>query len=424
MSSSAGRSPLPLQQAAVEVARGLLDAGHETYFAGGCVRDRLLGSEPDDFDIATSATPEEVRRVYPRAHGVGESFGVMLVRAGGHVFEVATFRSDGDYADGRRPTDVRFTTAAEDAERRDFTINGLFQEPLTGRIVDFVGGQEDIARGVIRAIGDPHARFGEDHLRLLRGVRFAARYGFALDLATSTAMREHAEKLDLIARERIGGELRRMLIAPSRAAAVRLLETHGLDRPILHEPLRTDGGDLDRLVSLPPSGTSPGGGLAPEATAELPVHAALAAWALDRHNGHPPAGLIERWREALLLSNREEADFAATLALREAAKGWASLSGAQRKRWAARADAWWAELLLRIDAPATAAAIAAWRKVTPVESIAPEPVLSGDHLIAAGFAPGPSFRGWLEAAYDEQLEGRVRSLPDALAFVRSMAGRG
>jgi poly(A) polymerase len=166
-----------LRQAAESVARRLSDAGHEALFAGGCVRDALIGKEPKDYDIATSARPEEVLALFPGGDEVGAHFGVILVRTGGHQFEVATFRSDGAYLDGRHPESVSFTTAEEDAKRRDFTVNGLFEEPSTGEIRDYVGGRADLAAGIIRAIGDPKERFGEDSLRLLRAVRFTIRTG-------------------------------------------------------------------------------------------------------------------------------------------------------------------------------------------------------------------------------------------------------
>ncbi len=407
---------MPLHQAAVEVATALIERGYEAYFAGGCVRDRLLGGEPDDYDIATSARPEEVRGVFPLAQGVGESFGVMLVRYGGQVFEIATFRSDGDYADGRRPDEVRFTTAAEDAMRRDFTINGLFQHPVTDAIVDFVHGEADLRQGIIRAIGDPDARFGEDHLRLLRGIRFAARLGFSLEPATSEAIRRHAPKLAKIARERIGGELRRMIESPSRVQAIRLVESHGLDAPMLGEPARrTQGGptagSLTHLAALS----------APDAPAEIPVHVGLAAWALDRSGDREKAvAATERWRETLLLSNRESAECAATLASIEAALQWDSMTVARRKRWAAGPQARWALRLVGVQNGELARRIEAWLAATDPATIAPTPLLSGDHLIAAGFAPGPAFRDWLDGAYDAQLEGRVTSREGAIEFVRAL----
>src|SRR6185503_19720684 len=174
---------------ATDVVRRLRAAGFETYLAGGCVRDRLLGREPGDYDVATAAPPDTVRTLFRRTIPVGARFGVILVLEHGAPFEVATFRSDDAYVDGRRPSGVRPATAAEDAQRRDFTINALFQDPITGEVIDFVGGKTDLGAGVIRAIGDADARIKEDRLRMLRAVRFAARFGFTIEPTTLDAIR-------------------------------------------------------------------------------------------------------------------------------------------------------------------------------------------------------------------------------------------
>src|SRR5688572_4647494 len=212
---------------AVAVVRRLREAGHVAYFAGGCVRDLLLGRQPKDYDVATDAPPARVRKLFANTQAVGAAFGVILVRDGRSTIEVATFRADGAYADGRHPMEVRFTTAEEDAARRDFTINGLFLDPLDGdgdgRVLDFVGGRDDLDAGVIRAIGEPERRFEEDHLRLLRAVRFAARLGFGVESKTAAAIRLHAPQLKRISPERIADELRVMLTPPTRGDAWRLL---------------------------------------------------------------------------------------------------------------------------------------------------------------------------------------------------------
>src|SRR5688572_13668746 len=197
------------RQDALAVVQRLRGAGHVAYFAGGCVRDLLLGLEPKDYDVATDAPPDRVRELFKRTQAVGQAFGVILVRVGRSQVEVATFRTDGTYLDGRRPSEVRFTTAEEDARRRDFTINGLFLDPMENdRIIDYVGGQEDLAARRLRAIGDPAARFGEDHLRLLRAVRFAARFSLEIAPATAMAIESKASSLKGISPERIAEELR------------------------------------------------------------------------------------------------------------------------------------------------------------------------------------------------------------------------
>src|SRR5437763_2390306 len=211
--------PISTRQDALAVVKRLREAGHVAYFAGGCVRDELLGFTPKDYDVATDAPPERVRQLFSNTQAVGAAFGVILVRHRKSVIEVATFRTDLQYKDGRRPEGVVFTTAEEDAKRRDFTINGLFMDPLDGdRVIDFVGGQEDLKNKVLRAIGEPNHRFEEDHLRLLRAVRFAARFGLQVDAATADAIQSHAAQLKRISPERICEELRLMLGAPSRGA--------------------------------------------------------------------------------------------------------------------------------------------------------------------------------------------------------------
>jgi poly(A) polymerase len=192
-------SPITARDAALDLARRLTAAGHEALFAGGCVRDRLLGHPPQDYDIATSALPAQVMGIFPGSNEVGAHFGVVIAKHAGHHVEIATFRTDGSYRDGRRPESVRFSTAQEDARRRDFTINGLFENPETGELIDHVSGLPDLRSGIIRAIGEPTARFTEDGLRLLRAVRFAARIGFAIEPATDAAIRDCAHLLDRIA---------------------------------------------------------------------------------------------------------------------------------------------------------------------------------------------------------------------------------
>ncbi|HEX2747812.1 MAG TPA: CCA tRNA nucleotidyltransferase, partial [Verrucomicrobiales bacterium] len=212
-----------MRQTAESLARRLQEAGHTAYFAGGCVRDELLGVKPKDFDIATSARPETVQRLFPRSQAVGAHFGVIVIREGGCQFEVATFRTDGSYRDGRRPESVAFSTPEEDARRRDFTVNGMFLDPVTGKIIDHVGGLDDLKARTLRAIGDPSARFAEDHLRLLRAVRFATALGYEIDPATWSAVVTHAESITRISIERSREELVRILLHPQRLRGFDLL---------------------------------------------------------------------------------------------------------------------------------------------------------------------------------------------------------
>ena len=243
---------------AVEIVRQLKDAGFNALWAGGCVRDHLLGKTPKDYDVATNATPDQVRKVFKarKTLDVGASFGVIIVvgsKKAGQV-EVATFRSDGSYSDGRRPDSVIFSSPEEDARRRDFTINGMFFDPLEHKVLDFVGGEHDLGQGYVRAIGDPHERMREDKLRLLRAVRFTAHLEFGLARATKAAVTEMASEIHVVSAERIAAELRRMLIDQHRHVAIELADDVGLLREILPEVtvLRSEiGNDDSKETQLP-----------------------------------------------------------------------------------------------------------------------------------------------------------------------------
>src|SRR5581483_10047645 len=227
---------------AVEVVRRLREAGHQALWAGGCVRDELLGLVPKDYDVATDATPEQVRRLFRRTVAVGAAFGVVQVLGPRPLsVEVATFRSDVSYSDGRRPDRVVFSSPREDAERRDFTINGMFFDPIENRLIDYVGGRQDLQARILRAIGDPLTRFGEDKLRMLRGVRMATRFGLTIDPATADAIRAMADQITIVSAERIADELRKLLVDPHRARGMNLMYDVGLVGPILPELLPMKG---------------------------------------------------------------------------------------------------------------------------------------------------------------------------------------
>lgn len=241
--------PAASREFAAAVVARLRAAGHETYWAGGCVRDELLGRTPADYDVATAALPEVVRQVFGRKRtlAIGAAFGVITVlgpKGAGQV-EVATFRTDAAYTDGRHPAGVSFCSAREDAKRRDFTINGLFLDPLSGEVHDFVGGRADLAAGVVRAIGVPAQRFGEDHLRMLRAIRFTAFFDFVLDGETRAAIERMAHLVAAVSPERIAAELRAMVERTGRQRALLLLAETGLAREVLPElaPAHGDGGD-------------------------------------------------------------------------------------------------------------------------------------------------------------------------------------
>lgn len=388
---------VPAREAAAAIAARLEAVGHTAYFAGGCVRDELLGLHPADYDLATDATPDRIREIFPKARGVGEHFGVMLVRHGGRTVEVATFRGEAGYQDGRRPTQVTFADEVTDARRRDFTINGLFMHPSSGRVIDHVNGRADLQAKLLRAIGDPDARLEEDRLRLLRAVRFAARFTLDIDPATIAAVRRHAPELRGVSRERVGHEIRRMLSHATRLDAVRLIEANGLAPATLLEP---DAGF--RPMRLPE--------LAPAAS----VVCALAAWMLDRASAMHWPQRLERWTEALVLSNQERDGMAAALEALEVIRGsWPALGVAARKRLAASEGFADAMALFAAEDPAATTAVQNDLVGLQATGLAPAPLLDGHDLQRLGLQPGPAFRRILDAVYDAQLEGRVRTSGEA-----------
>ena len=405
--ADAVRQPQSPREAAAAIAARLEGAGFTAYFAGGCVRDELLGQAPADYDVATNATPDQIRGVYPGARGVGEHFGVMLVRQGGRTVEVATFRGEGAYEDGRRPGQVVFSDEVTDARRRDFTINGLFMHPATGRVIDHVGGRDDLAARTLRAIGDADARLEEDRLRLLRAVRFAARFALQVDGATLEAVRRHAPELRGVSRERVGHEVRRMLHHDSRVEAVRMIEALGLAAATLLEPPAPNA--CTRLAAL---------------GADVAVPLALAAWMLDRGSPLPWQERLERWAEALVLSNHERDAMHDALRVREAIVGaWQGAGIASRKRLAAGAGFDDALALLAAEGSPVVAGILRDLEPLRASGLAPAPLLDGHALQALGLHPGPAFRRILDAVYDAQLEGRVTSLDEARHMALSVAGK-
>ena len=397
--------PVDPRENASDVARRLQDHGHVAYFAGGCVRDRLLGSLPVDYDIATDATPDRVNALFPDAMSVGESFGVMLVRSGGHTLEVATFRSDGRYLDGRHPESIRFGTEIEDAARRDFTVNAMFEDPVSGRVIDHFNGRDDLERRILRAVGAPADRLSEDRLRVLRAVRFAARFDLEIESDTATAL--HADHtLQGVSRERVGGELRRMLADPRRGRAVELLESFALDAAVLDATSSITGG-RPALVAL-------------DSTIRDPMDG-LAAWLLDRKASTDRAA-IRVLRNALLLSNREVRRLESILSLvAEIERSWAQASVASRKRAAAREEFSTAVELVQARDADLGQRVATALVELAASGIAPEPLLTGEALIAAGLAPGPAFREILDRTYDAQLEGLIGTSDEALHHGLSIA---
>jgi len=395
---------------ALEVVETLIEAGHEAVWAGGCVRDLLMGREPGDFDIATDARPDQVREVFGRARSfaVGASFGVVLVRdrdGREDPVEVATFRTEGAYADGRHPDAVQFATRQDDARRRDFTINGMFMDPRTGDVFDDVGGRQDIERGLVRAIGEPEARINEDKLRMLRAIRFTASLGFALDPATAEAIAAHSQEITVVSAERIADEWRRMLSDSTRAVAVRLAIETGLLASVFPE-VPVDGYDaaVERLGHLPQAATAT---------------VALAVLLVDVTD---PGAMCER----LKLSNRETDEVTWLVASRG---GLDQAADQKRSRlFPLLAHPSRDGLLELIDAIERGAAGSgddvAWCRAlletVGSEELDPPPLVTGEDLIAVGLRPGPLFKTLLGSVRDAQLDGDVRDRDEALAWVHEI----
>jgi poly(A) polymerase len=418
---------------ALAIVRRLRDAGYVAYFAGGCVRDLLLGETPKDYDVATDAPPDRVRELFRNSQAVGAAFGVILVRQNASVIEVATFRSDGLYLDGRRPSTVRFTTAEEDARRRDFTINGLFLDPIADQVIDHVGGLDDLKARRVRAIGSPAARFDEDSLRLLRAVRFSSRLGFEIEAATADAIRAHAPQLRRISPERIAEELRTMLTPATRPAAWELLWKLELTREIFRflslEATRTPDPTMFLFPRAAPGQTIPFG----SALAFAAVCYQLQLVSMDhdpRPLFDPPkvSAAVHALRKSLKISKEETDAMRSTLSsvaplLTDAEPGVATM-----KRFLAGPQAAWSRSLL--DALAASGLLIrrmSWLReklsTLELEDVSPTPLLDGDMLAAAGLTPGPLFRRLLDAVYDAQLEGRLSTSQEALTLALSLANQ-
>jgi len=407
------RTRLKDREAAVRIIEILRGRGFEAYLAGGCVRDELLGEKPKDYDVATSAHPEDIGSMFERTASVGASFGVMLVRDFGATIEVATFRADGPYGDSRRPDHVEFSTADQDAQRRDFTINALFLDPFGEdgeEVIDYVDGLKDLDAMVLRAVGDPEDRLAEDHLRALRGVRFASRYGLTMEEGTRDAIFEHAAELEGVSVERIGDEVKRMMgHGKSRHRAATLMHELELDHAIFGEAVGAHA--LPVLKRL---------------GARAHAMTGVAAWALDRLGDgvlDEASAYATGWRGALDMSNDESTHFAKVLGfVGRVVREWDTMSVAQRKRVASSAHEGEGRKLLRAYSAKDTK-----RYIADVEAlsgdgigVAPEAWIGGDELISMGLTPGPSFKRVIDEVYDAQLEGRVSSMEEACNLAREL----
>jgi poly(A) polymerase len=459
------------KQHATEIVRTLRDHGHQSYFAGGCVRDLLLGREPADYDVATDATPREVMQIFPQTYAVGEQFGVVLVpekersvemadsalpkeRVHGQAVEVATFRSDVSYSDGRHPDEVRFTKdPREDAQRRDFTINGMMLDPISSdsssdlttlSILDFVGGRDDLKAGIIRAIGDPDRRFTEDKLRMLRAVRFAARFDYRIDPATMQAIRKLAPQIKQVSAERIREELTKMLTEGRAKLAFELLDQSGLLHEVLPEiaamkgveqsPQHHPEGDvfIHTLLLLEKLRASESGSVSKTLAWGALLHdvgkPATFRIAPDRirFDGHVEIGvkMAAQILNRLRFSNYETDQILALVENHMRFGDVQRMKQSTLKRFFRLHDFDEHLELHRMDCLSSNGNLDAYnysieqRNSIPPESIRPTPLITGRDLIEAGYNPGPRFTEILSAVEDAQLEGRVITKDEAIKYVK------
>ncbi|MGA2327032.1 MAG: CCA tRNA nucleotidyltransferase [Bryobacteraceae bacterium] len=425
---------------AAEIVDRLKARGYPAYLVGGCVRDLLLGREPQDYDVATGARPEEVVCLFPNAQLVGAHFGVVIVSSGGDSVEVATFRSDHAYRDGRRPSGVEFETdPRQDVVRRDFTINGLLMDPRSGEVLDFVGGRRDIEARLIRAIGDPGARFGEDHLRMLRAIRFAARLGFEIEPGTFDAIRRLRERMRLISAERIRDEIARILTQGGARRGFELLDASGLLAQILPEVAAMKG------VEQPPEFHPEGdvwthtlmmleGLRSPSLTLALGVllhdvgkpstFRAADRIRFDQH-AETGAGMAVRILGRLRFSSQEIRQVEALVANHLRFKDVRKMRESTLKRFL-RKERFQEHLELhRLDCVMSHGLLGNYEFVKrkteelPREELKPRPLITGHELIAAGYQPGPAFARMLAAIEDAQLEGQIRTPDEAMSLLRA-----
>jgi len=436
---------------AIEVIQKLRDAGFQTLWAGGCVRDELLGLSPDDYDVATNAIPEQVRKLFKRTIAVGMSFGVIEVlgpptEKGYLKVQVATFRSDVSYSDGRRPDEVVFSTAREDAERRDFTINGMFFDPLESQLIDYVGGEADLQARVLRAIGDPALRFAEDKLRMLRAVRFATRFELTVDPATVDAIRAMAREITVVSAERIADELRKLLVSLHRARGLRLLDEAGLAAVLLPEVLP--------MKSLPQGLPSvPTGNLWEHTLRVLellgPETSFPLAFAALLHDVGKPR-VVGRTPDRYTFYQHEHVGrrLASEIALR------LKRSNQERDRieWLVEKHQYLADAprmrpsklkqtlihpgIQELLALHRADALASDKSVDHVEycerllrewsdaDLNPPPLLTGYDLMRHGLEQGPDFKRLLDAVREAQLDGAITTPEEALEIVDRLAAEG
>ncbi len=427
---------------AVQIVRRLHSAGCIAYFAGGCVRDALQGKTPSDIDIATDAHPEKVSTLFRKTIPVGVQFGVVRVREGDFEYEVATFRTDGPYLDGRRPSDVAYSTAEQDALRRDFTVNGMFYDPLKEEVIDFVAGQKDLHQRTLRAIGEPALRFKEDRLRLIRAIRFAAKLEFQIEHGTWEAITSAVAEIASVSMERVRDELVKILGDRNRLRGFDLMDQSGLLAVVLPEVDRLKGveqpekfhpeGDVfvhtRKLLSL----------LEPDADPLLAMAVLLhdigkpltQTFEADRirFSGHDRLGaeMAEQVMERLRFSRHQIEIVVEAVRQHMVFKDVQQMRPARLKRFMARATFGLELELHRVDCLASHGDIENHTFLSDKEKefahqpLIPPPLLRGDDLLALGLNPGPEIGRLLNLVQTAQLDGEIRSHEEALALVRSI----
>ena len=444
---------------AISIIRTLRERGHAAYLAGGCVRDLLLGREPADYDVATNATPDEVMQIFPETYAVGAQFGVVLVpdpnppqtvtavksyHAG--MIEVATFRADMSYSDGRHPDAVRYTKSPEeDVQRRDFTINGMMLDPTSNEVLDYVGGQKDLKARLIRAIGDPEKRFTEDKLRMMRALRFAARFDYAIDPATFVAIQKLAPQIHQVSRERLREELTKMLTEGQASRAFRLLDETGLLREVLPEISAMKGveqppqfhpeGDVFvhtmlLLDNLPPNPSPPLAWGALLHDVGKPPTFRVAPDRI-RFDGHVDVGvkMAEEICRRFRFSNDETEQIVALVQNHMRFAQAMQMKESTFKRFVRMRDFDEHLALHRLDCLSSHGDLSLYDFVRekianmPPDAMRPTPLVTGDDLIALGLAPGPRFKEILSSIEDAQLEGRLKTREEALAWMNHELAR-
>ena len=425
---------------ATSIVQRLRGEGYEGFLAGGCVRDMLLAKEPQDYDIATSARPEDIQRIFPNTIPVGAQFGVIVVMLDGTPFEVATFRHDGPYLDGRRPSTVRYGTLAEDIQRRDFTINGMVYDPLAERIIDLVGGQEDLRRGLVRAIGDPQARFEEDRLRMIRAVRFAASLKFDIDPQTFAAIQNLAPSVAVISGERIGEEITRILTEGGARRGFELLDESGLLKIVLPEIVAMKG--TAQTPDFHPEGDVFAHTMLLLSHLENPSE--TLAYGCLLHDVAKPVCIRQEGQRITFYGHTEQGADMAEEILKRLKRGraiWERVAYLVRnhlrhvqapqmrlstlKRFLREDGNEELLELARIDALSSNGDLSYYRfcqerrGALNDEEIRPEPLVRGGDLIELGFKPGPQFKEILRQVEDAQLGGELNSRDEAMEWIKT-----